>query len=387
MHSKYLLIVLCIFPNSLYAAHILSLFGVPMRSQYDFIEPLLRELAGRGHQITSITNFPQKEAIPNFRDVVVEKNKHLFFGYHNFTLDNLEANYYELVDEIYSQAIQMCINIQNDTAVRQIFDNEKIDLIILDVFFAESFFGLSEYLKAPIVGVSTMGTISPIDELVGNVSPMSYIPHLYLPLRQMNFWQRFLNVLLEFLEWAHFYRKYMVLQKQIYKFYYPNAQLTFEEAHRNFSLVLLNDHFSLTTPRPYVPNMIEVAGLNIVTNPEPLKPNIKYILDNAREGVILITLDTLMNPYTLDIFCQQFKTLPYTILWKTSQKIPYTLPNVHIDANFVVASILPHPNLKLYITHGGFLSIIESIYHGLPILGVSSIEKQDNFVDYIHKIS
>ncbi|KNC20904.1 hypothetical protein FF38_00288 [Lucilia cuprina] len=386
MHSKYLLLVLCIFPNSLYAAHILSIFGVPMRSQYDFIEPLLKELAGRDHQITSITNYPQKEPISNFRDVVVEKNKHLFFGYHNFSLDNEEANYYELIDEIYSQAIQMCINIHNDTAVRQILDNEKIDLIILDVFFAESFFGLAEYLKAPIVGVSTIGTMIAIDELVGNISPKSYIPHMILPLRQMNFWQRFLNVLLEFIEWAHYYRKYMILQEEIYKLYYPNAQLTFEEAQKNVSLVLLNDHFSLTTPRPYVPNMIEVAGLNIVANPDPLKPNIKNILDNAKEGVILITLDTFMSSYTLDVFFQHFKTLPYTVLWKTSQKISYTLPNVYIDADFVVASILPHPNIKLYITHGNFLSIIESVYHGLPILGISSFEKQDNMVDYIQKV-
>ncbi|KAM7361151.1 UDP-glucosyltransferase 2-like [Cochliomyia hominivorax] len=59
-------------------ANILGILGYPGKSQYIMTSALLKGLAKRGHQITSISTFPQKTPINNFRDITVIENSKLF---------------------------------------------------------------------------------------------------------------------------------------------------------------------------------------------------------------------------------------------------------------------------------------------------------------------
>lgn len=61
-------------------AKILSIFPFPGPSQYIFASGLLKELARRGHEVTSISVFPQQKPLKNFRDIEIPENKGLFDG-------------------------------------------------------------------------------------------------------------------------------------------------------------------------------------------------------------------------------------------------------------------------------------------------------------------
>lgn len=78
-------------------AKILSVFPYPGPSQYIFISPLLKALAEKGHDVTSISTFPQKKPLKNFRDIAVMENAQMYDGKshsriivkHFYTLNNV----------------------------------------------------------------------------------------------------------------------------------------------------------------------------------------------------------------------------------------------------------------------------------------------------------
>lgn len=289
----------------------------------------------------------------------------------------------------------MCINILNSQQVREMMENETFDLIILDIFLSESFFGFGEYFGAPMVGVSSLGTIHSVEVLVGNSSPLSYIADLTI-LRpynsNMNFWLRCLNVAMFSLEWIHYYYRYMPVQKKIYEHHFPNASLTFEEAQKNFSLALTNDHFTLSTSRPHVPNMIEVAGLHIPVNLEPIPLHLNRTLQEADHGVVVVDLGSRISVHLMNNLLDQFRQIPQTILWH----IDYTISarnvdipsNVYFVSNLSRHSSLSYPNTHLFVCRGVYLDVVESIHYGIPILGVPNIDgSQEDYVDFIKKIN
>lgn len=78
---------------------------------------------------------------------------------------------------------------------------------------------------------------------------------------------------------------------------------------------------------------------------------------------------TYMSSETRDIFIKVFSTLPQKVIWKYEETVPMP-ENILIDSWLPQSDILGHPNVKLFITHGGLLGTTESVYHGVPVIGM-----------------
>ncbi|XP_073825595.1 UDP-glycosyltransferase UGT5-like [Musca autumnalis] len=365
-------------------AKILSIFGYPGPSQYIFILPLLKGLAQKGHQVVSISTFPQKEPLENFRDIAVMENSKLFEKMLEDFAGGSKKSYFSEFMNLAETGKTMVTNIMENAEVKQMLAREKFDLIIVEIFFSEALVGLGEYFRAPVVTVSTFGTINFMDYLVKNPTPLSYIPHLALPYgNHMSLTERIHNVIMQTIDDLSFNYLMLPYQEELYKKYFPQASLTLDEARQNISLVLLNDHFTLRSARPYVPNMIEVGGLHIKRQPDPLPQDLQEIIDKSHEGVIYFSLGSNikskdLSKEKLQTFLEVFRKLEkYTILWKfEDDSLPNKPDNVVIRKWYPQPSILAHPKVKLFISHGGYLSTTETTYHGKPILGIPLLGDQ-----------
>lgn len=170
--------------------------------------------------------------------------------------------------------------LQHSNVKKLMQSNKQFDVILSEVFSLEALLGFGQFYNAPVIAMSTLGNSKWTNDLIGNPSPLSYISHFLLSYTdRMTFYQRFHNTFMisaEFLM-SHYYG--LPEQRKVYDKYFPDPKPDFDDVLKNVSLVLLNSHFSYSSSRPYLPNMIEIGGIQIdrQINPLPEVGSFKYI--------------------------------------------------------------------------------------------------------------
>lgn len=145
---------------------------------------------------------------------------------------------------------------------------------------------------------------------------------------------------------------------------------------KNLSAVLLNSHAPLTTTRPTVPGMVFVGGMHIKNVPDPLPEDIKTFIENSEHGVIYFSLgsnvkSSEMPKESRQIFLDVFSELKQRVIWKfEDENVPKLPPNVMVRKWLPQPDILAHPNIKVFITHGGLFGTQEGVYNAVPMLGM-----------------
>lgn len=255
---------------------------------------------------------------------------------------------------------------------------EHFDVVIMEVFLSEAMLGFGQHFNAPTIGFSTFGASKWTTDMVGSPSPLSYVPHPFLTFTdKMTFVERLCNTIFTTFENIG-YSLYLPRQSEIYEAAFPEKNKTpLAELRSNVALVLLNNHFTMSYPRPYSPNMIEIGGIHINRKaPNELPKDIKEFLDSAEHGVVYFSMgsniqSTQLPTVVRDGILKSFSKLKQKVLWKWEDtNLPGKPDNVFISEWFPQDDILAHPNIKAFITHGGLLSSTESIYHGVPIIGI-----------------
>ncbi|XP_055537421.1 UDP-glycosyltransferase UGT5-like isoform X2 [Wyeomyia smithii] len=298
-------------------AKILGVFPTASKSHYIVGSALMKALAEKGHEVTVISPFPQSNPLENFRDITTT-----------------------------------------------------------DIWKATERF--AHHFKAPCIGLSTFGASKWTTDLVGTPAPPSFVPNPFLSLTdRMSFSERMLNFVMSLAEVLVVRILDYPVQNQIYQNTFPDPKPSLQELKNTaVSAVLLNNHFSLSYPRPYATGMIEVGGMHINRNPKPLPDDIQRYMDDATDGIIYFSMGSNIKSKDLPdekrkVFLNVFSKLKQKVLWKwEDDKLPSKPDNVRIQNWWPQDDILAHPNVRLFITHGGLLSTTESLYHGVPVIGI-----------------
>ncbi|XP_039970262.1 UDP-glucosyltransferase 2-like isoform X2 [Bactrocera tryoni] len=377
IHIILALAVYAFVPRFTESAKILAVFPFTGPSQYICVQLYLKSLAARGHEITSISAFPQKTPLKNFRDITLKDE---YKDHDEFIISAVEEKSETKSTQLrtwfeYSIMASLLV-LKNEEFQQLLHSDEQFDLIIIEVFCQDSLYALGKHFNAPMIGVSTFGADIVIDQLVDNVSPLAYVPAPSgTNLDVMNFWQRLDNLYTNTMELLYTHLVIIPEQQRYYEKYFPNATLRLTEVRRDFSLLLLNQHYSFSWPRPLVPNAIEVAGMHIDHKPKKLPTDMEAFINASAKGAIYFSLGSnvksaLLPKQKLQEIMNAFASLPVNVLWKFEKTDLAGKPkNVFINKWFPQSDVLAHPKVKLFVTHGGMHSLIEAVHHAKPIVG------------------
>jgi glucuronosyltransferase len=162
----------------------------------------------------------------------------------------------------------LCDKVLQQKAVQDIIHSkdQHFDLIITEAFNNDCVLGFVHKFKAPLIQVVTFGGTAWMGDWVGNPSPYSYVPDPFQNFAdRMDFCERVLNTIgITFQKMSRFFYFLPKQQAIMEKYFGEFAPIpTISELHSSTSLLLLNHHFSISYPRPLMPNVVQVGGMHV----------------------------------------------------------------------------------------------------------------------------
>jgi glucuronosyltransferase len=253
------------------------------------------------------------------------------------------------------------------------------DLIISEQFFQEAFLMFAHKFKAPIVTIGTLGFSDFMDRDFGLMTPWAFVPHpVLLYTDKMSFFQRVHNTLLSLTDMFYRHLLYLPKQDRLARQYFqmlPQPLPSVQELEKSISVMLINNHISTSPPRPTMPGLVNVGGAH-VKPPKRLPPGVQDFLDGAVNGAIYFSLGSYIKSSDmpndkLKAFLDVFEKLKQRVLWKYEDTSIQSVPkNVMLSKWLPQSDVLAHPNVVLFITHGGMFGTQEGQHRGVPMLFV-----------------
>ena len=257
---------------------------------------------------------------------------------------------------------------------------EKFDLLITEQLNICGV-GLKHILNIPsLIWVSSCPLDDHMAYMLGVPTPLSYVPAVgeISVSDHMSYFERIQNWL-EFYKNVRSYEYGMRQTNEVFKKHYGPDFPDLIETARDADLVfVLADEF-LDFPRPILHNTIYVGGFGL--SPKTIRST-SFIDDLAKgkEGIVFFSLGTNIDTVTIPeevkrnlfIALSKFPEYRFVLKFDTDDEVAIKLSKEYENIKIVdwidQPALLSDSRVKLFITHGGYNSLLEAVNFAKSLL-------------------
>ncbi|KAI1898335.1 hypothetical protein AGOR_G00071270 [Albula goreensis] len=357
---------------------------------------LVKELSQRGHDMVVLV--PETSILIKGSDYYRTQTFHV-----PYSKDALDQNVAALKDSVFleppgvtdvlvnvqrlmsftSMQVKGCEGLLYDQQLMQQLREEGFELMLTDPFLPCGSI-IAETFSLPAI-YFLRGIPCGLDLKAGQCpSPPSFVPRFFTGnTDHMDFFQRVKNMLATVLEEYLCHKIFASFDELVSR--YLGRDITYKELIGNGAIWLLRYDFTFEYPRPIMPNMVHIGGINCAKRsplPEDLE---KFVEGSGEHGFVVFTLGSMVAqipPEKANEFFEAFRQIPQRVVWRYTGAVPDNPPkNVKLMKWLPQNDLLGHPKAKAFITHGGTHGIYEGICNGVPMVMLPLFGDQSDNVE------
>ncbi|XP_015723197.1 UDP-glucuronosyltransferase 1-9-like isoform X1 [Coturnix japonica] len=277
---------------------------------------------------------------------------------------------YNISVDVFSTFFLQCKELFDSTETLQYLNQSGFDAILTDpVLICGA--TVANYLSLPSVFFMRGFPCNLHYEATECPSPLSYVPRLFsFNSDHMTFFQRVENTLIALLEQFYcngYYRAAIQLSSEVLQ-----RDVSLIDLLNSASIWLLRYDFVFEYPRPVMPNMVFIGGINCEQK-KPLPKEFEAIVNASGEhGIVVFSLGSMVSEIPMKKameIADALGTVPQTVLWRYTGEVPPNLPkNVKLVKWLPQNDLLAHPKTRAFITHGGSHGVYEGICNAVPMV-------------------
>eukprot|EP01025_Chloroclados_australasicus_P033875 TRINITY_DN3465_c0_g1_i3.p1 TRINITY_DN3465_c0_g1~~TRINITY_DN3465_c0_g1_i3.p1 ORF type:complete len:529 (+),score=3.47 TRINITY_DN3465_c0_g1_i3:141-1589(+) len=295
--------------------------------------------------------------------------------------------FWNTIDDV----IEQCYDFLIDAFLQQQLQAYKPEILVSDVCFFRCTHMLAVRLNISIIINSSVPPMQPYLSFYG------YTPHYTSMTTTYGFGLSALTDKYSMTQRGYNLLGYMfhVLIETILDMYHNelwNELMVFQgvdsaqqSAQKRVLLILQTGHFTVNEPMPLSPHVKFIGSTMSKTAGQIQNSNLlAFLKKNQDAGVLYCSFGTNLrtHPQLTKLLITVFSNLPFGVLWSTSNLGLARQSNLSLPTNLLIQSWVPQndilgsPYVKGFLMQGGWPSIMEASYHGVPLVIIPQIIDQ-----------